>query len=63
MMALAILFLSREKAKRIKMWQELEAAMNSKEVVKGIVTGSVKGGMTVDIGVIKAFLAWITSRC
>ena len=30
--------LSREKAKRIKMWQELEAAMNSKEVVKGIVT-------------------------
>ncbi len=48
--------LSREKAKRIKIWQELEAAMNSKEIVKGIVTGSVKGGMTVDIGVIKAFL-------
>ncbi|WP_416696208.1 30S ribosomal protein S1 [Candidatus Pseudothioglobus sp. Uisw_050_01] len=48
--------LSREKAKRIKMWQELENAMNTKEVVKGIVTGSVKGGMTVDIGVIKAFL-------
>ena len=48
--------LSREKAKRIKMWQELEAAMNSKKVVKGIVTGSVKGGLTVDIGVIKAFL-------
>ena len=48
--------LSREKAKRIKMWQELGAAMESKEVVKGIVTGSVKGGLTVDIGVIKAFL-------
>jgi len=48
--------LSREKAKRIKMWQELENAMNTKEIVKGIVTGSVKGGMTVDIGVIKAFL-------
>jgi len=48
--------LSREKAKRIKMWQDLEAAMQSKEVVKGIVTGSVKGGLTVDIGVIKAFL-------
>jgi len=48
--------LSREKAKRIKMWQELEAAMNSKEIVKGLVTGSVKGGLTVDIGVIKAFL-------
>ena len=48
--------LSREKAKRIKMWQELEAAMNSKAVVTGVVTGSVKGGLTVDIGVIKAFL-------
>ena len=48
--------LSREKAKRIKMWQELELAMKSKETVKGLVTGSVKGGLTVDIGVIKAFL-------
>ena len=48
--------LSREKAKRIKMWQELEAAMQSKEAVRGFVTGSVKGGLTVDIGVIKAFL-------
>ena len=48
--------LSREKAKRIKMWQELEAAMTSKEVVTGVVTGIVKGGLTVDIGVIKAFL-------
>ncbi len=48
--------LSREKAKRIKMWQELETAMNSKEVVTGVVTGVVKGGLTVDIGVIKAFL-------
>ena len=48
--------LSREKAKRIKMWQELKAALNSKKVVRGFVTGSVKGGLTVDIGVIKAFL-------
>jgi len=48
--------LSREKAKRIKMWKELELAMQSKEMVRGIVTGSVKGGLTVEIGVIKAFL-------
>jgi len=48
--------LSREKAKRIKMWKELELAMHSKEVVRGFVTGSVKGGLTVEIGVIKAFL-------
>jgi len=48
--------LSREKAKRIKMWRELESAMQSKTVVRGFVTGSVKGGLTVEIGVIKAFL-------
>ena len=48
--------LSREKAKRIRMWKKLESAMHSREVVHGLVTGSVKGGLTVDIGVIKAFL-------
>ena len=48
--------LSREKAKRIKLWQSLEASMNAKEVVTGVVTGAVKGGLTVDIGMVKAFL-------
>ena len=48
--------LSREKAKHIKMWKELEIAMQTKKTVSGLVTGSVKGGLTVDIGVIKAFL-------
>ncbi|WP_269077363.1 30S ribosomal protein S1 [Candidatus Ruthturnera calyptogenae] len=48
--------LSYTDAKRIKLWQSLELAMNSKEVVTGVVTGAVKGGLTVDIGVVKAFL-------
>ena len=48
--------LSREKAKRIKLWQTLEIAMNQKDIVTGVVTGAVKGGLTVDIGVVKAFL-------
>lgn len=48
--------LSRIKAKQIKMWKELEIAMQTKKPVTGVVTGSVKGGLTVDIGVIKAFL-------
>lgn len=48
--------LSRADAKRIKLWKSLEASMNAKEVVTGIVTGAVKGGLTVDIGVVKAFL-------
>ncbi|WP_255501584.1 30S ribosomal protein S1 [Candidatus Vesicomyidisocius sp. SY067_SCS001] len=48
--------LSHADAKRIKLWHALELAMNSKEVVTGVVTGAVKGGLTVDIGVVKAFL-------
>lgn len=48
--------LSHIDAKRIKLWQSLELAMSSKDVVTGIVTGAVKGGLTVDIGVVKAFL-------
>lgn len=48
--------LSREKAKHIKVWQELQHAMDSKQAITGFVTGKVKGGLTVDIGVVKAFL-------
>ncbi|SFV62190.1 SSU ribosomal protein S1p [hydrothermal vent metagenome] len=48
--------LSREKAKTAKIWQELELAMHDKTIVKGMVTGKVKGGLTVDIGIVKAFL-------
>ncbi len=48
--------LSHTDAKRIKLWQSLKLAMNSKEVVTGVVTGAVKGGLTVDIDVVKAFL-------
>jgi len=48
--------LSYADAKRIKLWKSLEDAMNSKETVTGIVTGAVKGGLTVDIGLVKAFL-------
>lgn len=48
--------LSRADAKRIKLWKSLETSMNTKEAVTGIVTGAVKGGLTVDIGVVKAFL-------
>ena len=48
--------LSREKAKHIKLWQQLAVAMNSKEVVTGTVISAVKGGLIVNIGVVKAFL-------
>lgn len=48
--------LSREKAKRAKSWTVLEKAFEGGEVIKGILTGKVKGGYTVDIDEVRAFL-------
>src|SRR5207237_1181114 len=48
--------LSRDKAKRLKAWQDLEAAMEQGNVVQGLVTGKVKGGLTVMVNGIRAFL-------
>lgn len=48
--------LSRSKAKRYEAWKDLAKAFESGEVVKGIIYGKVKGGFTVDINSIRAFL-------
>jgi len=48
--------LSREKAKRARTWTRLEAAFEKQEVVIGIITGRVKGGFTVEIDNVRAFL-------
>ncbi len=48
--------LSREKAKRAQAWKRLDDAFEKSEVVTGILTGKVKGGFTVDIDDIRAFL-------
>lgn len=48
--------LSREKAKRAEAWKVLEAAHSADEVVKGVINGKVKGGFTVDVAGIRAFL-------
>ena len=48
--------LSREKAKRAQAWEALEKAFEEGETVTGILTGKVKGGFTVDINDIRAFL-------
>jgi small subunit ribosomal protein S1 len=48
--------LSREKAKRAETWIMLEAAFDKGEVIKGQINGKVKGGFTVDINEIRAFL-------
>lgn len=48
--------LSREKAKRAETWSVLEKAYENSEIVKGVINGKVKGGFTVDIANIRAFL-------
>jgi small subunit ribosomal protein S1 len=48
--------LSREKAKRARTWTRLEQAFNDGEIVTGIISGRVKGGFTVEIETVRAFL-------
>jgi small subunit ribosomal protein S1 len=48
--------LSREKAKRARTWTRLESAFEKQEVVIGVITGRVKGGFTVEIDNVRAFL-------
>ncbi|MFN4262376.1 MAG: 30S ribosomal protein S1 [Thioalkalivibrionaceae bacterium] len=48
--------MSREKAKRAKAWDRLEQAMAEEQYVTGILSGKVKGGYTVELGEIRAFL-------
>ncbi|PNK59951.1 30S ribosomal protein S1 [Psychrobacter sp. FDAARGOS_221] len=48
--------LSREKAKRVETWNALEKLFEGDEIVKGVISSKVKGGFTVDIGSVRAFL-------
>ena len=48
--------LSREKAVRARTWTELEVAFEKSEVVTGVINGRVKGGFTVEIDNVRAFL-------
>lgn len=48
--------LSRDKAKRIAAWNDLEKALNEGTLVKGLISGRVKGGLTVMTNSIRAFL-------
>jgi small subunit ribosomal protein S1 len=50
-----LIVLSKEKADKLKIWDEISAACERDEVVEGIIVARVKGGLSVDIGV-KAFL-------
>ncbi|MBD3584407.1 30S ribosomal protein S1 [Salinimonas sp. HHU 13199] len=48
--------LSREKAKRHEAWVELEKAYEEKETITGVINGKVKGGFTVEVNSVRAFL-------
>ncbi len=48
--------LSREKAKRSATWKRLEKAQETQEIVTGVINGKVKGGFTVEVQGIRAFL-------
>jgi len=48
--------LSRDKAKRLAAWHELEEALEKGTVVTGVINGKVKGGLTVTVNSIRAFL-------
>ena len=48
--------LSREKAKRLAAWHDLEVAMEEGKIVEGFVSGKVKGGLTATVNGIRAFL-------
>ncbi|CCE24171.1 30S ribosomal protein S1 [Methylotuvimicrobium alcaliphilum] len=48
--------LSRDKAKKNKAWIELEQAFENEETITGRITGKVRGGFTVSVGALRAFL-------
>ena len=54
--ALGDAVLSRDKARREERWIKLEKSFNDNEPVKGAISGRVKGGFTVDLGGVNAFL-------
>ncbi|MBW1971809.1 MAG: 30S ribosomal protein S1 [Deltaproteobacteria bacterium] len=51
-----IIVLSKEKADKMRVWDEINKAYNENQVIEGTVVNKIKGGFTVDIGGIKAFL-------
>ncbi|MEE9351899.1 MAG: 30S ribosomal protein S1 [Thiotrichaceae bacterium] len=48
--------LSREKARRSRAWEVLQEAYDDEAIITGLITGKVKGGFTVELGAIRAFL-------
>src|SRR5438270_11677125 len=50
------ILLSHEKAARVRVWDDIEKVYNDKSSIKGYVVDRVKGGLSVDVGGVRAFL-------
>jgi len=51
-----VIVLSKEKADRLRVWDHLQTAYDDQEVVEGVINGRVKGGLSVSLKGVKAFL-------
>jgi small subunit ribosomal protein S1 len=51
-----LIVLSKEKADKLRVWDLLSAAYDNSDVVEGVITGRVKGGLSVNLAGVKAFL-------
>jgi small subunit ribosomal protein S1 len=51
-----VIVLSKEKADRLRVWDHLQKAYDDQEVVEGVINGRVKGGLSVSLKGVKAFL-------
>jgi len=51
-----VIVLSKEKADRLRVWDHLQSAYDNSEVVEGVINGRVKGGLSVTLKGVKAFL-------
>jgi small subunit ribosomal protein S1 len=51
-----VIVLSKEKADRLRVWDHLQSAYDNSEVVEGVINGRVKGGLSVNLKGVKAFL-------
>jgi len=51
-----LIVLSKEKADKLRVWDQLSAAYDNSDVVEGVITGRVKGGLSVNLAGVKAFL-------
>ena len=58
-----MIVLSKEKADRLRVWDHLQSAYDNSEVVEGVINGRVKGGLSVNLKGVKAFLPGSRSTC